>query len=142
MACTLKHVHDTCVNPFVETLIPKLKVLEGLGESSYINTTLTYVTTVANTTNKDELIQSIRKLESVNEEKVMTLAEHFRQEGREEVMTLAEHFRQEGLEKGIEKGIDKGVEKVARSMLADGMEIGRVAALTGLSKKRIKELSH
>jgi len=48
---------------------------------------------------------------------------------------------EQGLQKGIEQGIEQGVlnekREIARSMLADGMELARITRLTGLSEAEI-----
>jgi predicted transposase/invertase (TIGR01784 family) len=45
-----------------------------------------------------------------------------------------------GLEKGIEKGLEKGLEKVARQMLSDGEDIGKIIRYTGLSREKVERL--
>ena len=74
-------------------------------------------------------------------------------EGSEVVMTLAEIFREEGKEEGILKGMEKGMEKgievgakqgkieVAKNAIREGMELGLIAKLTGLSKKEIEKIA-
>ena len=74
-------------------------------------------------------------------------------EGSEVVMTLAEIFREEGKEEGILKGMEKGMEKgievgakqgkieVAKNAIREGMELGLISKLTGLSKKEIEKIA-
>ncbi|ALX50015.1 hypothetical protein AOX59_16370 [Lentibacillus amyloliquefaciens] len=40
------------------------------------------------------------------------------------------------------KGIEKGIKKVAINLLSDGMDVPKVAELTGLSEKEITELKN
>jgi predicted transposase/invertase (TIGR01784 family) len=42
---------------------------------------------------------------------------------------------------GIKEGIEEGIKQVARNMLAQGMEIEKVASLTGLSLEAVEKLS-
>jgi len=70
-------------------------------------------------------------------------------EGSEVVMTLAEIFRKEGKEEGILKGMEKGIEvgakqgkiEVAKNAIREGMELGLISKLTGLSKKEIEKIA-
>ena len=109
MARVHKHIHDPCVNPFIKNIVQVLQTLEDLGEKSYIYTTISYLKKVATTSNKEELIQSILKLDTVDEEILMTLEDHIKKE-------YFEKCRNEGLEIGREKGrqrADKKAEKKA-----------------------------
>ena len=41
---------------------------------------------------------------------------------------------------GIEKGIEQGIEKVAKQMLSEGEDIGKIIRYTGLSREKIAKL--
>ena len=60
-------------------------------------------------------------------------------------MTLAQVFREEGKKEGIIKGIEVGAQRnkleVARNAIKEGMELGLIARLTGLSKKEIEAIA-
>ncbi len=48
--------------------------------------------------------------------------------------------RKEGLQKGETIGLKKGREAVAKTMLAEGLDIQLISKVTGLSEKEIKSL--
>jgi predicted transposase/invertase (TIGR01784 family) len=58
---------------------------------------------------------------------------YVRQEAREEAL-------QEGMEKGMEKGIEKGRAEIAQRMLSEGLNIGLISKVTGLSEEEIGRL--
>jgi len=129
MARTLKHIRDPCINSFVSGIINELKQLERLGEVSYILTTITYLSGVGATSNMDEFKKSILKLESINEEKVMTFIDHLKQD-----------FFNKAKEQVREQARLEGHEDVAKLLIAEGMNYKKVAALTDLPEERVLEL--
>ena len=129
MALTLKHIHDSDILPFFKGIIEILKELEKQGEESYIYTIITYMAGVGETPHQEDFFQAIRKLESINEEKLMTLAEYLKPE-----------VYKRGLEKGLEKGRHEEKIEIAKILLLKGIDIATVADSTGLSKEEIKKL--
>ena len=89
IALILKHVHDSDILPLFKSQLQVFRTLEEEGEEEYLYTVISYVVEAAEVSNKEEFLEAIKQLESVSEEKVMT---------------IAEQFRQEGFKKGIEKG--------------------------------------
>ena len=47
---------------------------------------------------------------------------------------------EQGIKQGLEQGLEQGIKQVAKNMLAQGMEIERVASLTGLSPEVVEKL--
>jgi len=86
---------------------------------------------------QEDLFQAIRKLESFNEEKIMTPADYLK----------PEVFKR-GIEKGIEEGIEKGIKKgrrqerieMIKAMLLKGIDLETVTEVTTLSKAEIQKL--
>jgi predicted transposase/invertase (TIGR01784 family) len=140
MARALKHIHDSDIYPFFIGILEGLRELEKQGEESYIYSIITYIVGVGETPRQEDLLQAIKKLESVDEEKVMTLAEYLKPEVFRRGMKKG---LEEGLEKGIEKGIEKGKKErdieIAKAMLLKGIDLDTIAGVTGYSKEEIKK---
>lgn len=75
---------------------------------------------VGETPHQADFLEAIKKLESINEEKLMT---------------IAEYLKPEVFKRGLEKGIE-----IAKAMLLKGINIETVAGITKLSQKEIKKL--
>ena len=82
---------------------------KGVG-SDYFDIVMRYIFSARSDLTIDNFTDLVKKIETVYPE------------GSEKVMTLAELFRQEGLEKGLEKGLEEGLER--------GMEKGETNALS------------
>ena len=137
MALALKHIHDSDILPFFESMIDILKELEKQGEESYIYTMITYMAGVGETSRQADFIQTVKKLEFVNEEKVMsTILEYLKPELLKRVSAQA---RVEALEEGLEKGRKERNVEIAKAMLLKGIDIETVAGVTELTKVEIKK---
>lgn len=135
MASALKHIHDPNILHFVMDIFPRLKELEKRGEESYIYTMVAYVVNRGNIPCKQELVDKITQLECIDEEKLMTLADHFKAD-----------LLKKGIEQGIEKGwkerdIEAQKEKIgmAKTLLLKGIDIEIISETTGLSSEEIKK---
>lgn len=117
MALMLKHVHDPDILPLFKSQLQILRKIEKEGESEYLYTILSYVVEAAEVSSKEEFLQTIKQLESLNEEKVMTIAEQFRQEGK--------------AERNIE---------IALSMLQGGIPLETISKHTHLSAPELEAL--
>ena len=98
MARVLKHIHDEDIGPFFKETVGSLKIIEGYGEESYIRTLITYVARAGETPYQEDLYQTVKEIGVIEEEKLMTLAEHIKEK-------LIERTLQQGLEQGLEKGL-------------------------------------
>src|SRR3990167_4017173 len=120
MALTLKHIHDPDVLPFFEGLLGFLKRLEKQGEESYIYSVVTYMVGAGETPSQESFLQTVKKLETISEEKLMTLAEYFIERYKPEVL-------KRGMEKGREEGLEEGRKvrdiEIAKSLLSKGISI-------------------
>ncbi len=96
-----------------------------------------YVTGAGNTPSQEEFVKTVKKLEFVNEEKIMsTILEYLKPE-------LLKRASAQALEEGLEKGRkerDTAVVNIAKALLLKGMNIEAVAETTNLSKKEVKKL--
>jgi len=142
MALLTKHIHDKDILPFIRDSVEILRKLEETGEIDYIYRVVTYVFEAGEISDEDELRKTITSnLTSIDEEKIMTLAEQWKREGFKKGI---EKGLLEGIEKGMERGMEKGKEvektEIARNLLSIGVEIGTISKATGLSAEEIKKL--
>ena len=132
MARTLKHIHDSDILPFFEKVFSELKKLEKLGEEAYINKTITYVLDAGKAPREEDIDNAMKRLESRDKEKFMTLIEYFKPK-----------IFQRGMEKGIEQGIEQGRKErdiqMAKTLLLEGIDIEIISKTTGLSKEEIRK---
>lgn len=151
-AYTMKHIYEKDFLPPLKVITNMLKPFEKHKEMGYICKIFSYIVE-ASEIKKEDFIDTVTiGLSNLNEVKIMTLAEQFRQEGRQEGLregrTLAEQFRQEGLQKGLHEGLQKGLQKgkaeafnlVATKLLNQGMDEAAITAITGLSLQEIGTL--
>ncbi len=137
MALVAKHIHDPDIIPFMHKLTRTLKILDEKGESSYIYTIMSYIVETAEISSQSELFRAVQDLESLNEEKIMTLAEQWKQEGFQKGI-------QTGMEKGIQKGREEGLyqasHNIALNFLKLSIGVDQISQATGLSLKEIEAL--
>ncbi len=147
MALALKHIRDPNIVPFFESIIEVLKELEKRGEEWYIYAVITYMAVTAKIPEKDEFLDTVKQLESIDKEKIMpTLVDHL----QPELLNIArKQFLQEGLQKGRQEGrqeerieIDKEKREMAKILLSKGVSIDIIAEVTKVPEKEIKKLVH
>ena len=164
MALVLKHIRDPNIVPFFESIVDVLKELEKRDEEAYIYTVITYMAGTGEVPEKSKFFETTKKLESVNEEKIMsTLVEQLQpellniarkqsfKEGFEKASEqLRPKFLQEGRQEGRQEGHQEGQQegrqeeriKIAKNMLSEGIDIKVISLATKLSEKEIKKLVH
>ena len=123
-ALIAKHIKDPDILPTLKVAIDLFRKIESLGEKQYIEeyiyVTLSYVVEAAEIKDKEAFIETIRKgLTEINEDKIMTLAEQWKQEG-----------------------LEKGRLEIARSMILKGFDTQIIMEVTGLSQEQVSELIH
>ncbi len=130
LARTMKHIFEKDFLPTLKELVKDLKNLEDRGELSYIYTILSYIVNAGEVSRKEEFEEIIKTgLSEVDEEKVMTLAELYKQEGW-----------QKGRQEGRQEGRIEAEKVIALKLLKNGMDIGQIAQLTELSNNEIEKL--
>lgn len=129
MALLAKHIRDPDILPFFKGFLDVLRKLESEGEASYIYTVISYVVEAGEVSDKVEFLQTIKGLESVSEDKVMTIAEQFRQEG----------FKKGKMEGKLEGKLE-ALQGVALNLMQLGFKGEEVSKATGLSLTKIEEL--
>ena len=117
MARIMKYIYSKDILPYFKSVILDLRNIQKNGDSDYIYNIISYLFETGGVPNKAEFINTIKTGLSIEEEKVMTLAEQFRAEGE----TIALH-------------------KMALKMLNKGLDTKEVSQITEISEKDLCEL--
>jgi len=116
--------------PYLKDMLEELKVIEKQGGMSYIYTILSYLVKAGEVKDQTEFVNTIKTgLSEIAGEKIMTIAELFRQEG------IAE-----GEIRGETRGVKMASKSIAIKLLKQGMDIDEIVALTDLSRHEVREL--
>jgi predicted transposase/invertase (TIGR01784 family) len=121
----MKHIYSKDVLPYFRGIMPELKIIENYGNNDYTYIIISYLFEVGEVPDKNEFIKTVKTGLSVDEEKVMTLAEQFKAEGKAE---------------GRVEGEITALRKMALKMLNEGLDSKKVAKLTEISEKNLYEL--
>ena len=103
-----------------------LKDWDNYGETDALYVTLSYIVEVGESFNRNEFVDTIKSMAFKNEDKIMT---------------IAELFKQEGFSKGIEQGKFEAAHEIAYKMLTEKLSFETVKRVTGLSDNEIQKLS-
>lgn len=127
-----KHIKDPDILPTLKVAIDLFRKIENLGDKQYIEeyiyVSLSYIVEAAEIKDKEAFMETIKKgLTEIDEDKIMT---------------LAEQWKQEGLQQGLEKGRAEGKTEIVCSMLQKGIDASIIMEVTGFSLEKIKQLSH
>ncbi|MEI8055099.1 MAG: Rpn family recombination-promoting nuclease/putative transposase [bacterium] len=133
----LKHSHEKNAVAFLREVMRDLRIVANTEGIDYIYATLSYIIEAYDLSRSDfaEIIRT--ELPFVNEEKIMTIAEQFRQEG---VQQGIQQGIQKGLEKGLEEGKSEALKNVAMNLFNQGMTTEKIAIATGLSVFELDKL--
>ncbi|MFA6408949.1 MAG: hypothetical protein WCW01_02070 [Gammaproteobacteria bacterium] len=102
----------------------------SLSKLSYIYSTLSYIIEAGSIHQPEEFKEIIKNgLSDVDEEKIMTISEYYKQKGLES-----------GIQQGLQTGQEKALQTVATKLLKEGEHINRITRLTGLPKDTIKAI--
>ena len=136
----MKHIFEQDILPVLKEAVKHLRPIEKSGEYSYIYKVLSYIVEASEIKTQDFIDTVKAGLITINEEKIMTLAERWRQEGEqrgiEKTMVLAEQWKREGIERGKLEALKTTTVK----LLDQGLDINRIADITGLSVSEITVL--
>ena len=133
----LRDIQRKGIGAILEIILKAAALLQELEDKEtgleYFEILMRYVFSARPDLTKDDLYELVKKIETTYPE------------GSEKVMTLAQAFREEGIMKGMERGIEVGARKreveVVRNAIREGMEVGLITRLTGLSKKEIEAIA-
>jgi recombination-promoting nuclease RpnB len=133
MAILAKHIWDPNVVTVFKEIMELLKKLDERGEVDYICVMASYAVAAGNVPDEREFIDTLKTLEATSEDKIMTLAEQYRQKGI-----------REGIERGRLEGIEKGelraIHKIALRMLDKEISLQEISDATGLPLEEAKKL--
>jgi predicted transposase/invertase (TIGR01784 family) len=145
VARILKHAHEKNAVDFLKTVMKDLRTIANLEGIEYIYATITYVINTYDIS-RDDFTKIIKnELPFVSEEKIMTIAEQYRQEGVQQGLNQG---MQQGIIQGLQQGYQKGehigkekaLKNVALKLLGSGMAVDQTSAITGLSMSVIEQL--
>jgi len=140
MEFALKHVFASDILSHLKGFVDVMQYVEQTGGGEYISSMLQYLFGRGQVGDKEAFFQLVNEVSLETGEKVMTLAEQFKQEGLQEGLqqakTLAEQFKQEGVQQGRE---EKAME-IASRLLEEGADMAFAAKVSGLPINQILEL--
>ena len=125
MALLLKHIHDRDILPLLRHRLEVMRKIEKAGESGYLYTVLSYVMEAAEVSSHEAFVETFKQLESLDKDKIMTMAEQFRQEGRQE---------------GWQEGKDEASHRIAFNFMKMGLSLEQIAQATDLSLTELEQL--
>ena len=146
MGLAMKHIYDQDILVVLRGFIHWIKEIEQAQGHDFVLSLLYYTYTRGAVSDKDQFHSLLAsELSEDIGENVMTLSETYtelgRKKGREEGR---EEGRGEGREEGIQLGEKRGFEQaklvLARKLLAEGLDINFVSAMTGVSKNLLEEM--
>ncbi|MEG3070207.1 MAG: Rpn family recombination-promoting nuclease/putative transposase [Candidatus Syntrophopropionicum ammoniitolerans] len=141
----LRDIQRKGVGAILEIILKAAALLQELEDKEtgleYFEILMRYIFSARPDLTKADFVELVKKIETTypeGSETVMTLAQVFREEGKKEGIIKG---MRRGMEKGIEVGAQRNKLEVARNAIKEGMELGLIARLTGLSKKEIEAIA-
>lgn len=134
LARAMKHIYEKDILPCLKDMLEELRVIEKQGGMDYIYTILSYIVKAGEVQNQTEFVDTIKTgLSEIAGEKIMTIAELFRQEGIAEGETRGEV-------RGITEGKLMASKSIAVKLIEQGIDIDKIVASTDLPRHEILEL--
>jgi len=121
----MKHIYSKNVLPYFRDVMPELKIIENSGNSEYTYRIISYLFEKGEVLDQNEFIETLKTGLSVEEDKIMTLAEKFRAEGEA---------------RGEARGEEATLQRMALKMLNKGIATDQVVELTEISEKEVLAL--
>jgi predicted transposase/invertase (TIGR01784 family) len=150
MEYVMKHTHEKDILPFIQKLMPKLKMLEDYQHGKYLNFLIKYVVSVNEVRDVDAFIDNVLYYFSEDfTERMMTIIEQLKErartqglaEGREQGLVEGhEEGREKGLEQGLEQGREQVLKQMINSMLQEGFSMDIVSRIAQLDPVRVDEI--
>jgi len=130
----MKHIYSKNILPYFREVIPELKIIENYGDNEYTYRIISYLFEAGEVPNQDEFIETLKTDLSVNEEKIMTLAQQYEAVGRAE-------GRVEGRVEGRAEGKNEALYEMAIRLLRSGnMDLAKISQLTEMPIKTLQAL--
>jgi predicted transposase/invertase (TIGR01784 family) len=151
VASIAKHIHDKNFLSFLEVILKELKIIAEKGETGYIYTVISYIVEVAEISDKQRFMKMLTAgLESVDEEKIMTILEQFKPELEErarqralaEATAFIEQSKLELYNKAKQEALHEALRNVALNLIRLQKSVEEIADATGLSKQDVEALKN
>ncbi|MGB6976512.1 MAG: Rpn family recombination-promoting nuclease/putative transposase [Gammaproteobacteria bacterium] len=131
-----KHAFARDLLAYMPQIITLWQELTAKGEEDYILESLNYLLNAGKISDKRRFIKMIQEgLPSKIGDRIMNIAQQFREEGREE-------GREQGREQGRIEGLIEAQKNIARRSLKSRLDIKVVAQLTGLSIEAVQAIAN
>lgn len=125
----------------VEQIVSLL--LTGLTNDSQIKTLFNYILQTGDAPRFSEFIRGVAERAPQHKEHLMTIADRLHEAGFQKGWLKGQQEgKQEGKQEGLIEGQRTEALRIARTMLADGIDISTVQKITRLSAEDIQGLSH
>lgn len=128
-----KHIRQRDLSELLDTLITLL-TQDHLTDTQ-LSVLINYMLNAGNAAEPGALIRQLAQGAPQYKEQLMTIAEWLEEKGRTEGL-------QKGLEQGLAQGREAEARAIARKMLANGLEPGLIASVTGITPEELSTLSH
>ncbi|MDM2944578.1 Rpn family recombination-promoting nuclease/putative transposase [Citrobacter sp. Cm038] len=132
-----KHIRQRDLMGLVEQIVSLL--VTGSTNDSQIKTLFNYILCTGDAPCFNEFIREIAERSPQHKENLMTIAERLHEAGLQKGRLEG---REEGLQEGLIEGQRAEARRIARTMLADGIEISTVQKITRLPTDELYNLSH
>ncbi|HEB0853273.1 Rpn family recombination-promoting nuclease/putative transposase [Citrobacter werkmanii] len=132
-----KHIRQRDLMGLVEQIVSLL--VTGSTNDSQIKTLFNYILCTGDAPRFNEFIREIAERSPQHKENLMTIAERLHEAGLQKGRLEG---REEGLQEGLIEGQRAEARRIARTMLADGIEISTVQKITRLPTDELYNLSH
>lgn len=128
-----KHIRQRDLSELLDPLITLL-TQDHLTDTQ-LSVLINYMLKAGNAAEPGALIRQLAQGAPQYKEQLMTIAEWLEEKGRTEGL-------QKGLEQGLAQGREAEARAIARKMLANGLEPGLIASVTGITPEELSTLSH
>ena len=132
-----KHIRQRDLMGLVEQIVSLL--VTGSTNDSQIKTLFNYILCTGDAPRFNEFIREVAERSPQHKENLMTIAERLHEAGLQKGRLEG---REEGLQEGLIEGQRAEARRIARTMLADGIEISTVQKITRLPTDELYNLSH
>lgn len=140
-----KHIRQRDLMGLVEQIVSLL--VTGLTNDSQIKTLFNYILRTGDAPRFREFIRGVAERSPQHKEHLMTIADRLHEAGFQKGwLEGQQEGQQKGKQEGKQEGLIEGQRaealRIARTMLADGIDINTVQRITRLSAEDIQGLSH
>ena len=140
-----KHIRQRDLMGLVEQIVSLL--VTGLTNDSQIKTLFNYILRTGDAPRVREVIRGVAERSPQHKEHLMTIADRLHEAGFQKGwLEGQQEGQQKGKQEGKQEGLIEGQRaealRIARTMLADGIDINTVQRITRLSAEDIQGLSH